>query len=207
MIFFKFILWFLLSEAIIIGVRFLLRNKEISLGWQIGITVGEFLVSILMAFLPMAGPMAFRPLHPFMMAMYVALMMDSVAMAIYLIVNKYGKSQKGWIFLTAISLILGISGILFIYSISNFFERITLFRFFFSFFGKRSLFYLGMHLPVLRYIGFHFIERMLPNGLIAFVPVIRYFVVIIILTGCAICLQFIPVNSHMRRFFIMLGLK
>ena len=61
-----------------------------------------------MAFLPMAGPMAFRPLHPFMMAMYVALMMDSVAMAIYLIYNKYGKEQKGWVFLTAISLILGI---------------------------------------------------------------------------------------------------
>ena len=108
MIFFKFILWFLLSEAIIFGIRFLLRKKEIKLGWQIGITIGEFLLSILMAFLPMAGPMAFRPLHPFMMAMYVALMMDSIAKAITLIVNKYGKNQKSWIFLTAISCVLGI---------------------------------------------------------------------------------------------------
>lgn len=108
MIFFKFILWFLLSEAIIIGVRFLLRKKEIPLGWQIGITVGEFLVGILMAFMPMAGPMALRPLHPFMMALYVALFMDSFAMAIFLIVNKYGKKQRSWIFLTAISLVLGI---------------------------------------------------------------------------------------------------
>ena len=61
-----------------------------------------------MAFLPMAGPMAFRPLHPLMMALYVALMMDSIAMAIYLIVNKYGKKERKWLFLTAISCILAV---------------------------------------------------------------------------------------------------
>ena len=108
MIFIKFILWFLLSEAIIISIRFLLRNKELKLGAHIGITIGEFLLAIFMAFMPMAGPMALRAIHPFMMAMYVALMMDSVAKAITLIANKYGKKQRSWLFLTAISCVLGI---------------------------------------------------------------------------------------------------
>ena len=108
MTFFIFILWFLLSETIIFGIRFLLRNKEIPLGGQIGITIGEFLLAIFMAFMPMAGPMAFRPIHPFMMAMYVALFMDSIAKAIILIVNKFGKKKRSWVFLTAISLVLGI---------------------------------------------------------------------------------------------------
>ena len=108
MIFFKFILWFLLSEAIIFGIRFLLRNKEIKLGAQIGITIGEFCLSIFMAFMPMAGPMALRPLHPFMMAMYVALFMDSISKAIILIVNKIRNIKTSFIRLTAISCVLGI---------------------------------------------------------------------------------------------------
>ena len=108
MIFFKFILWFLLSEAIIFGIRFLLRNKELKLWVEIVITIAEFGLSILMAFLPMAGPMALRPLHPFMLGMYVALMMDSIAKAICLIVTKLKSSEKSWKQLTAISCILGV---------------------------------------------------------------------------------------------------
>ena len=98
----------MLSEAIIFGIRFLLRNKELKLWIEIVITIAEFGLSILMAFLPMAGPMALRPLHPFMLGMYVALMMDSIAKAICLIVTKVKSSEKSWKQLTAISCILGV---------------------------------------------------------------------------------------------------
>ncbi len=108
MIFFKFILWFILAEAIVIAVHFLIRKHEFKLWEKIVIIVSEFVFSILMAFMPMGGPMALRPLHPFMMALYVATMMDSIACAIILTVNHFSTKKQGFISLTAISCVLGV---------------------------------------------------------------------------------------------------
>ena len=108
MIYFKFFLWFLLSEAIILLVRFLLRKTKPKLGLDIIFIVVELVVAIGLAFITMAGPKAFRPLQPFMFAMYVAMMMDALAKIVYLIVNIFRKKEKNRTTLSIISCILGV---------------------------------------------------------------------------------------------------
>ena len=76
---FIFILLFLSAELIITAVQFLTRKKTVSTGRRMLIALGKLILSVLLAFLPMAGPVQLRFLQPFMMASYAALFADSIA--------------------------------------------------------------------------------------------------------------------------------
>lgn len=110
---FIFILWFILSELIIQFVRFLLRKINIKICLDILIIIFEIVGSIAVAYIVMAGPIFFRPVQPFLLAFYVALMMDGVAKLIYLIINLFMKKTRNSNVLSTISSLLGIAFLIF----------------------------------------------------------------------------------------------
>ena len=113
MIFLKFILMFILCEAIVFLIRFFLRKKEIKLWLDIIITVLEFFLSIVIALFVMTSPMKYAWSHFFLFAMYVVTMMDSLGKLITLVVNKIKKQNNKWILNTIISFCLGVIYLIF----------------------------------------------------------------------------------------------
>lgn len=108
MIFFKFILCFLLAEAIIVTIRFIASKSIIKPWFKSTIIILEFLVSFLLAYLLMALGFDFW-FGPFLFALYVALLMDGFAQLIYLIVRLFVNKKKRFIILTIISNVLGVA--------------------------------------------------------------------------------------------------
>ncbi len=107
MIFFGFILAFVISEALIFLVRFLLRKKEFKLWHSIIIGLLEIICSIAIAFFTMAGPILPIPVVLFQFAIYAALMMDGIGNIVFSIINSIKKQNK-LILKTIISLCFGI---------------------------------------------------------------------------------------------------
>lgn len=116
-IFLIFTLLFLLSEFIICSVRFLLRKKQPRTGVRIAVIVFKAVLAIALAALVMAGPVFLRKIQPFMMAMYVALLADSAADLIMLIINAVKKGEKRFGMTQILSLILGV--VFFAYGVIN----------------------------------------------------------------------------------------
>ena len=78
-----FILWFLLAEAILTAVRFLLRKKQLKTWIRILLIVGKALLGVASGALVMAGPVQLRAVQPLMMALYCALLADAAADLLY----------------------------------------------------------------------------------------------------------------------------
>ena len=55
-----FALWFLAAEAILSVVQILLRKKKIKPAMRACLIAGKLLLAVLLAFLPMAGPVQLR---------------------------------------------------------------------------------------------------------------------------------------------------
>ncbi len=105
MIFFKFILLFLLSEAILFGVRFLLRRFHIK-AWAIAlIAIGEFILGVALGFLSIAV-LTVGYFGAFMVTLYIVLLADSIAQFVFLLANIFLKSQKRLAILSTISGVL-----------------------------------------------------------------------------------------------------
>ncbi|MCR5741873.1 MAG: metallophosphoesterase [Gammaproteobacteria bacterium] len=117
MIFVKFALWFLLSEVILTILSFFIIIKNVKKWIQILIAIGELILSVVMALLPLAGPIALRPIQPFMMAFYVALFSDSIAKLIYISFCRIRRKDYKAYNVVMISIILGI--IYFTYGVIN----------------------------------------------------------------------------------------
>ncbi len=114
------IIWtllFILSEAIVAFVRFLLRKKNIKPVVRIVVIILKFLLAIAFAVLPLAGPVQLRPVQPFMMAMYAVLFADAVADIIYTVFCAVRKSERKFAFAQTLSLILGV--LFFVYGTVN----------------------------------------------------------------------------------------
>jgi len=115
-----FIVWtllFILSEAIVAFVRFLIRKKNIKPALRILIIVLKAILAVAFAVLPMAGPVQLRPVQPFMMAMYAVLLTDAVADIIYCVFCAIRKSERKFIFSQTLSLVLGV--LFFVYGTVN----------------------------------------------------------------------------------------
>ena len=116
-IFIIWILLFILSEAIVAFVRFLIRKKNIKPALRILIIVLKAILAVAFAVLPMAGPVQLRPVQPFMMAMYAVLLTDAVADIIYSVFCAIRKSERKFIFSQTLSLVLGV--LFFVYGTVN----------------------------------------------------------------------------------------
>ena len=109
MIFFTFVLWFLLAEGLIFLARFLLSKTKPRIWLDIVFIIVELLSSVGLALLVMAGPMAICDLHSFLMALYVALMMDALAKIVFMLVNIPFQKEKKLVPLTIITNCLGVA--------------------------------------------------------------------------------------------------
>ncbi len=109
MIFFVFILWFLLAEAVICGVRFLLRKINIKLWINIVIIALELVLSIAIAYFCIATSVGNWFISPFLVALYVAMFMDVFAQIIFLIARIFIKKGKRFVVLTVLTNILGVA--------------------------------------------------------------------------------------------------
>lgn len=89
-----FMLWFLAAEAIFIVSQLPFRNKTLRPVFRVLLIVGKLLLGILFAFLVMAGPVQLRVLQPLMMALYVALLADAAADAVYTIFKTVKKTNR-----------------------------------------------------------------------------------------------------------------
>lgn len=109
----NFILWFICGEAILSAIQLLLRKKAKSLKARIPLIVVKFLLSIIFAVLVMAGPLVFRPLQPLMTVMYIALLADSAADAVYTLVTGLSKKNRSFGVSKALSAVFGIAYLVF----------------------------------------------------------------------------------------------
>ncbi len=109
MIFFVFVLWFLLAEALLVLARFLLRKVRIPLWVNILLIFVELLVATALAYATIATPIGYWAISPFLMTLYIVLFADAIARAIFLIVNAIVKSKRRFTLLTTISCICAVA--------------------------------------------------------------------------------------------------
>ena len=107
-IFVGFTLWFLLAEAIITAVQLLLRKKNIKPGIRAAVIIAKLLLAVLLAFLPMAGPVQLRAAQPFMMAAYVAVLADAAADAVCSVIYAIRKKERRFGLVKTASLVFGV---------------------------------------------------------------------------------------------------
>ena len=107
-IFVGFVLWFLLAEALLTAVQILLRKKKVKPGARAGLIAAKLLLAILLAFLPLGGPVQLRAVQPFMMAAYVAIFADAVADAACSIIYAIRKKERRFSAVKTVSLVCGV---------------------------------------------------------------------------------------------------
>lgn len=90
-IFVRWVLWFVAAEGVLTAVQFFLRKKEIKTYARVILIIVKLLLAVAFAALPMAGPVQLRPVQPFMMALYAALLTDAFADIVYGIFRKIKK--------------------------------------------------------------------------------------------------------------------
>ena len=103
-----FFLWFVLAELLLSAAQFLLRRKKSRPLLRALIIAGKFLLAILSAFLPMAGPVQLRAVQPFMMAAYVAVFADAAADAAVSAVLAIRKKERRFSVYKTVSLVCGV---------------------------------------------------------------------------------------------------
>ena len=112
-----FILCFLLAEAILAVLHFLLRKRKLGIGARIAVIVAKLLAAIICAFLPLAGPVQLRAVQPFLMAAYVALLADAIVDLCISLILRITKKERKLSVVRALSLLCG--ALLLAYGIVN----------------------------------------------------------------------------------------
>lgn len=105
--FVSFLLLYLAAQALLTLIQLPLRKKEMKPAARIVLIVVKALLGIACAALPMAGPVQLRPVQPFLMALYPALLMDAAADAVYSAVQAIRKKERRFGAVKALSLVLG----------------------------------------------------------------------------------------------------
>ena len=112
-----FLLWFLAAEALLTAAQLPLRKKKIKPAARVGLIAGKALLAVVMAVLPMAGPVQLRAAQPLMMALYVALLADAAADAVCSVYFAVGKKERRFDVCKAASLIAGV--LFFVFGVVN----------------------------------------------------------------------------------------
>lgn len=116
-IFIVWILMFILAEITLTVIQFLLRKKNFKPAIRALLIVAKLLFAIAFAVLPMAGPVQLRPVQPFMMALYAALLADAFADILYSIISAVKKTERKFKAEKIISLVFGV--LFFVYGTVN----------------------------------------------------------------------------------------
>ena len=103
-----FILWFILAEAILIAVRFLLRKRQPKTWVRILLIVGKALLGIVFGVLVLAGPVQLRFVQPLMMALYCALLADAAADLLYTVFCAIRQRDRRFIETVLCGLVCGV---------------------------------------------------------------------------------------------------
>lgn len=103
-----FIIWFLVSEAILTAAQLPFRKKRIGSVVRWLLIAGKLLLGIIFAVLPLAGPVQLRSVQPLMMALYVALLADAAADAVYTVICAVRKKERRFVFAKTVSLIFAV---------------------------------------------------------------------------------------------------
>ena len=104
----EFILWFLLAQAILSAVQFVLRKRQRKAAARVLLIVGKALLAIVFAVLVLAGPVQLRIVQPLMMALYAALLPDAAADVVYTIAQYARRKERRFIPYKALSLAFGV---------------------------------------------------------------------------------------------------
>ena len=115
--FVKWTLLFILAQAALTVVQFLLRKRKVKPSVRATLITVKLLLAIAFAVLPLAGPVQLRPVQPFMIALYAVLFADAVADACYCIVCRIKKTERKFSTEKTVSVVLGI--LFFVYGTVN----------------------------------------------------------------------------------------
>ena len=105
---FLWIILFFVAEAFLSAGQFLVRKKNFKTVWRVIFIIAKLLLAIAFAALVMAGPVFLRPVQPFLFALYVVLLPDALADAVYSIAVRIKKSERKFVPYKILSLALGI---------------------------------------------------------------------------------------------------
>lgn len=107
------VLLFVLSQAVLTLVQFLLRNRKIKPGLRVVLIVVKLLLAVAFAVLVLAGPVQLRAVQPLMMAAYVALFADGVADCCYGLFCHFAKKERTFAAEKVVSLVFGVAFLVF----------------------------------------------------------------------------------------------
>jgi len=105
---FLWIILFFVAEAFLTAGQFFVKKKDWKPVWRVVIIIAKLLLAIAFAALVMAGPVFLRPVQPFLFALYVVLLPDALADAVYSIAVRLKKSERKVVPYKILSLALGI---------------------------------------------------------------------------------------------------
>ncbi len=108
-----FVLWFLAAEAVLTAVQLPFYRKKPKKAAHILLIAGKALLGILFAVIALAGPVQLRIVQPLMMALYVALLTDAAADALYGIYCAVRKKERSFGIAKAVSLLCGVAFLVF----------------------------------------------------------------------------------------------
>ena len=104
----NFVGWFLLAEALLTAAQLPLRKKKLKPAVRIVLIAAKALLGIVFAVLPLAGPVQLRIAQPLMMALYVALLADAAADAVYSVICAVAKKERRFVISKTVSLICAV---------------------------------------------------------------------------------------------------
>lgn len=113
----KWVVLFIVTEAVISVIQFLLRKKQYKNRTRIIIFIIKGLVAIAFAVTALAGPVFLRPLQPLMISSYAVLLMDSLADGVYSIICMAAKKERKFSIAKISGVLLGV--LFFIYGTVN----------------------------------------------------------------------------------------
>ena len=106
-----YVSWALLclaAEAALTAVKLPFRKKKIKNAVRIIISVSELLISIACAVIVMAGPIVFRPVQPFLFALYAVLFADSVVLLSYSVYCVISKTEAKFLPVRVVSAVFAL---------------------------------------------------------------------------------------------------
>ena len=113
----EWIFLFVLVEAVLSAVQFLLRKKEINPALRYVIIALKAVFAIAFAGLVMAGPVFLRPVQPLLVAAYAVLLPDAFGDLIYSLICTFSKKERKFSVSKVLSLVLGV--LFFVYGTVN----------------------------------------------------------------------------------------
>ncbi|MCR5041083.1 MAG: metallophosphoesterase [Clostridia bacterium] len=116
-VYFTFTLLFIAAEAVLTVFSFFGAKLDFRPAVRTVLTVLKALVGIACAVVVLAGPVQLRFAQPFLMALYVALLADAAACAVYGIYRRIGKKEYSRKVLKCFSLVFGV--LFFVYGVVN----------------------------------------------------------------------------------------